>query len=61
MLQTVNENKLRAALKASGDATSAEKLDALVCLELDKEKQILENEFSKKVGGLTAKRLPRTI
>ncbi|XP_076678510.1 inner membrane mitochondrial protein mitofilin isoform X5 [Andrena cerasifolii] len=48
-LRTVHENKLRAALKASGDATSADKLDALVCLELDKEKLLLENEFSKKL------------
>lgn len=39
-MQTVNENKVKAALRASGDTASQEKLDALVCLELDKEKLI---------------------
>lgn len=29
-----------------------ERLHTLVCLELDKEKQIYESEFSQKVGGL---------
>lgn len=56
-MQTVNENKVKAALRASGDTASQEKLDALVCLELDKEKLILEDELSKKVRELTAKRL----
>ncbi|XP_043265515.1 MICOS complex subunit Mic60 isoform X3 [Colletes gigas] len=48
-LRTVEGNKLRAALKAYGDSANDEKLDALVCLELNKEKQILEEQFSKQL------------
>ena len=51
-LQTVNKRKLKAALRSSGDAMTEERLDTLVCLELDKEKQILQDEFSKKVREL---------
>ncbi|XP_050594210.1 MICOS complex subunit Mic60 isoform X5 [Bombus affinis] len=48
-MRTVNESKLKAALKSSGDVATQERLDALVCLELDKEKQILQDEFNKKL------------
>ena len=52
-LQTVNKSKLKAALKSSGDVMTEERLDTLVCLELDKEKQILQDEFSRKVRELS--------
>ncbi|CAK9795442.1 MICOS complex subunit Mic60 [Anthophora plagiata] len=48
-LRTVNESKLRAALRSSGDTASQEKIDALVCLELEKEKLILNEQFNKKM------------
>ncbi|XP_033361925.1 MICOS complex subunit Mic60 isoform X7 [Bombus vosnesenskii] len=48
-MRTVNESKLKAALKSSGDVATQERLDALVCLELDKEKQVLQDEFNKKL------------
>ncbi|XP_078032940.1 inner membrane mitochondrial protein mitofilin isoform X2 [Augochlora pura] len=48
-LRTVYETRLKTALKAVGDSASQAQLDALVCLELDKEKVILEDEFSKKL------------
>ncbi|XP_076650499.1 inner membrane mitochondrial protein mitofilin isoform X2 [Halictus rubicundus] len=48
-LRTVNETKLKAALKASGDTATKEQLDALVCLELDKEKSILEEQLNMKL------------
>ncbi|XP_071867195.1 inner membrane mitochondrial protein mitofilin isoform X5 [Bombus fervidus] len=48
-MRTVNESKLKAALRSSGDVATQERLDALVCLELDKEKQILQDEFNKKL------------
>ncbi|XP_076241891.1 inner membrane mitochondrial protein mitofilin isoform X2 [Calliopsis andreniformis] len=48
-LRTVNETKIKTALKASGDAATQEKLDALVCLELEKEKLILEDQLNKKL------------
>ncbi|XP_076301014.1 MICOS complex subunit Mic60-like isoform X2 [Lasioglossum baleicum] len=48
-LRTVNETKLKAALKASGDAATKEQLDELVCLELDKEKSILEEQLNLKL------------
>ncbi|KAG7200657.1 hypothetical protein KM043_001211 [Ampulex compressa] len=47
-IRTVGESKIKAALRASGEQTSQERLDALICLEIEKEKQFLENEFSKK-------------
>ncbi|KOX79945.1 Putative mitochondrial inner membrane protein [Melipona quadrifasciata] len=50
-LRTVNKSKLKTALKSSGDVMTEERLDTLVCLELDKEKQILQDEFSKKLLG----------
>ncbi|XP_015437130.1 PREDICTED: MICOS complex subunit Mic60 isoform X1 [Dufourea novaeangliae] len=48
-MRTVNEGKLKAALNATGDTATQEKLDTLVCLELEKEKLILEEELSKKL------------
>ncbi|XP_031825807.1 inner membrane mitochondrial protein mitofilin isoform X4 [Nomia melanderi] len=48
-MRTLNENKLKAALKAYGDTASEEQLDALVCLKLDQEKLILQEELSKKI------------
>ncbi|XP_076395389.1 inner membrane mitochondrial protein mitofilin isoform X1 [Megachile rotundata] len=48
-LRTVHENRLRAALRSSGDVASQEQLDKLVCLELEKEKLILQDEFNKKL------------
>ncbi|XP_076166736.1 inner membrane mitochondrial protein mitofilin isoform X6 [Ptiloglossa arizonensis] len=47
-LRTIEERKLRTALKASGDANQ-EQLDTLVSLELEKEKMILEDWYSKKL------------
>ncbi|CAK9808193.1 MICOS complex subunit Mic60 [Anthophora quadrimaculata] len=48
-LRTVHESKLKAALRSSGDMASQEKIDALVCLELEKEKLILNEQFNKKM------------
>ncbi|CAL7937890.1 unnamed protein product [Xylocopa violacea] len=48
-LRTINESRVKAALRSSGDIAAQEKLDALVCLELDKEKLILRDEFDKKL------------
>ncbi|XP_033322346.1 inner membrane mitochondrial protein mitofilin isoform X2 [Megalopta genalis] len=48
-LRTVYEARLKTALRAGGDSASQAQLDALVCLELDKEKLILEEEFGKKL------------
>ncbi|KOC61000.1 Putative mitochondrial inner membrane protein [Habropoda laboriosa] len=48
-LRTVNERKLKAALRSSGDAASQEQIDTLVCLELDKQKQILKEQFNKMI------------
>ncbi|XP_017878174.1 MICOS complex subunit Mic60 isoform X4 [Ceratina calcarata] len=48
-LRTINESKIKAALKTTGDTAVQEKLDTLVCLELDKEKQLLQDEFNKKL------------
>lgn len=43
------ETKLKAALKAGGENADNEKLDALVCAEVDKEKRNMQNDFDKKV------------
>ncbi|XP_020296107.1 MICOS complex subunit Mic60 isoform X7 [Pseudomyrmex gracilis] len=43
------ESKIKAALKAAGDTTNQEKLDALVCLAVDKEKLAMESENAKKL------------
>lgn len=54
MLQTVNESKVKAALKSLGNVTTEEQLNTLVCMELDAEKLILQEEFNKKVRELTS-------
>ncbi|XP_035729393.1 MICOS complex subunit Mic60-like isoform X2 [Vespa mandarinia] len=48
-LQTIHTAKVKAALKASKEDVTDEKLNELVCLEIEKEKRILEEEFSKKL------------
>ncbi|XP_029034673.1 MICOS complex subunit Mic60 isoform X4 [Osmia bicornis bicornis] len=48
-LRTVQENRLKAALRSTGDTASQEKLDELVCLELEKEKLIIQDQFNKKL------------
>lgn len=48
-LQILYEDKVRGALRATGDIANQEKLDALVCLAVDKEKLAMENENAKKV------------
>ncbi|XP_017761909.1 PREDICTED: MICOS complex subunit Mic60-like [Eufriesea mexicana] len=47
-LKTINGSKLKAALKSSGDVATEEQLNTLVCMELDSEKLILEDQFNKK-------------
>lgn len=48
-LQTIHTAKVKAALKASKEDVTDEKLNELVCLEIEREKRILEEEFSKKL------------
>ncbi|KAK2581066.1 hypothetical protein KPH14_006109 [Odynerus spinipes] len=48
-LQTVHTAKVKAALKASGQDITDEKLNELISLEVKKEKRVLEEEFSKKL------------
>ncbi|OAD62029.1 Putative mitochondrial inner membrane protein [Eufriesea mexicana] len=50
-LKTINGSKLKAALKSSGDVATEEQLNTLVCMELDSEKLILEDQFNKKETG----------
>lgn len=47
--QTLDSARLKAALKSAGEDTAQDKLDALVCSEVSKEKRYLEEEFSKKL------------
>ncbi|XP_015110456.1 MICOS complex subunit Mic60 [Diachasma alloeum] len=48
-LESVDSARLKAALKSSGDLASEEKLNELVCREVNKEKRILTQEFEKKL------------
>ncbi|XP_043276511.1 MICOS complex subunit Mic60 isoform X4 [Venturia canescens] len=48
-LQTIDEAQLKAALKAVGESAKDEKIEALICNQVNKEKRILEEEFSKKL------------
>ncbi|XP_043462629.1 MICOS complex subunit Mic60 [Leptopilina heterotoma] len=48
-LETVMETKLKAALKAGGDTVNNEKLDALICAEVDKVKRNMHDDFDKKL------------
>lgn len=43
------ETKLKAALKAGGENLDNEKLDALICAEVDKVKRNMHDDFDKKV------------
>lgn len=49
-LQTVDEAKLKTALRAAGEGASQEKLDVLINLAIDQEKFGLEEQYSRKVG-----------
>ncbi|XP_051157854.1 MICOS complex subunit Mic60 isoform X2 [Leptopilina boulardi] len=48
-LETVMETKLKAALKAGGENLDNEKLDALICAEVDKVKRNMHDDFDKKM------------
>ncbi|XP_043672596.1 MICOS complex subunit Mic60 isoform X3 [Vespula pensylvanica] len=48
-LQIIHTAKVKAALKASKEDITEEKLNELVCLEIEKERRLLEEEFSKKL------------
>lgn len=48
-MQTVNEAKVKAALKATGDDATQEKLDALICLAVNQEKLELQDQYAKEV------------
>ncbi|XP_033232206.1 MICOS complex subunit Mic60 isoform X2 [Belonocnema kinseyi] len=48
-LEIVATAKLNAALKASGDDANSEKINSLICLEVEKEKRILQEAFEKKL------------
>lgn len=54
LLQTIHTAKVKAALKASKEDVTDEKLNELVCLEIEKEKRILDEEFMKKVSFLSS-------
>ncbi|XP_012281566.1 MICOS complex subunit Mic60 isoform X1 [Orussus abietinus] len=47
-LQTIEDAKLKAALKATGEEGDQEKIEALICTEVNKEKRILQEEFDRK-------------
>ncbi|XP_018052633.1 PREDICTED: MICOS complex subunit Mic60 isoform X2 [Atta colombica] len=48
-LRTVNETKVKAALKTAGEDSTQEKLDALVSLEVNRERLELENKQAKEL------------
>ncbi|XP_015597219.1 MICOS complex subunit Mic60 isoform X4 [Cephus cinctus] len=48
-LETIQETKLKNALKASGDDSNQAKIEALICAEVNKEKRYLREEFEKKL------------
>jgi len=50
-LQTVNEAKVKAALRTSGEDATQEKLDALIGLAVNQERLELEDKHAKKVGN----------
>ncbi|XP_076759348.1 inner membrane mitochondrial protein mitofilin isoform X1 [Xylocopa sonorina] len=47
--RTINENRLKSALRSMGDATTQEELNELVCMKLEKEKLLLREEFELKL------------
>lgn len=51
LLQTINEAKVKAALRTTGEDATQEKLDALICLAVNQEKIELEDKHAKKVGN----------
>ncbi|XP_050449745.1 MICOS complex subunit Mic60 isoform X2 [Cataglyphis hispanica] len=48
-LKTVEEAKIKAALKATGDEATQEKLDALICLAVKQEKLELQDQYAKEL------------
>ncbi|XP_011068733.1 PREDICTED: MICOS complex subunit Mic60 isoform X3 [Acromyrmex echinatior] len=48
-LRTVNETKVKAALRTAGEDVSQEKLDALICLEVNRERLELEDKLAKEL------------
>ncbi|XP_046741697.1 MICOS complex subunit Mic60 isoform X2 [Diprion similis] len=54
-LQTVNAVKLEHALKSVGDEAERAKIEAQICNEVNKERQILQDEFAKKLLAETKK------
>ncbi|XP_015523022.2 MICOS complex subunit Mic60 isoform X1 [Neodiprion lecontei] len=54
-LQTVNAAKLEHALKLVGDEAERAKIEAQICNEVNKERQILQDDFAKKLLAETKK------
>ncbi|KAG5319890.1 MIC60 protein, partial [Acromyrmex heyeri] len=48
-LRTVNETKVKTALRTAGEDASQEKLDALICLEVNRERLELEDKLAKEL------------
>ncbi|KAL6446564.1 hypothetical protein ACFW04_001238 [Cataglyphis niger] len=48
-LKTIEEAKIKAALKATGDEATQEKLDALICLAVKQEKLELQDQYAKEL------------
>ncbi|XP_018313441.1 MICOS complex subunit Mic60 isoform X3 [Mycetomoellerius zeteki] len=48
-LRTVNETKVKAALRTAGEDATQEKLDALICLEVNRERLELEDKHAKEL------------
>lgn len=41
---------MKSALRAVGESANDEKIEALICNQVNKEKRLLQDEFDKKVG-----------
>lgn len=48
-IETVMETKLKAALKAAGEDADSEKINALICAEVSKERRNVQDSFEKKL------------
>ncbi|XP_018358670.1 PREDICTED: MICOS complex subunit Mic60, partial [Trachymyrmex cornetzi] len=48
-LRTINETKVKAALRTAGEDATQEKLDALICLEVNRERLELEDKHAKEL------------
>ncbi|XP_057323754.1 MICOS complex subunit Mic60 isoform X2 [Microplitis mediator] len=48
-LETIGNEKLKAALRSTGEGASESKIDEVVSREIEKEKRILQEEFAKKL------------